>query len=572
MDLKSKPFCLTNQQIEWVNNTLANLSLEQKIGQIFCITADTVDNKVLEDIVTKYQPGAFMFRPNKAVDIRKAYQSMQSKSHIPMLLPANLEAGGNGIVEEGTYFSKPLGIAATGNTQHATRLGYVCATEGSSVGCNWSFAPIVDIDMNWRNPITNVRTFGSNVDTVIAMGKAYMQGVKDSQANMAVCIKHFPGDGVDERDQHLLPTLNHLTVEQWFATFGKVYTQLIDCGAETVMVGHFIAPHLVRMFDNNISDSQILPASSNRYIVTDLLRNTLGFNGLVITDATPMVGYSGTSTRQQSLINSLQAGVDMIMFCKNMEEDYDSIRQAVWSGQISQDRLDQAVTRILALKAKLQLHTSHAQGQYVPPQDKLNNIGCSQYKQWSKECADNAVTLVKDNQNLLPLSPDKTKRIRLTVIGESDNGAFGDKGTVTAQMKYHLEQQGFEVSLYNYQTLEDMEIFHSGVADMKKKFDLSLVVANVATGSNYTTRRIDWIPLMAANEPWYTREIPTLFVSFANPYHMIDVPFISTFINCYTANDVTIEMCVQKLVGKSKFCGVSPVDTSCGNIWGAKFM
>lgn len=135
-----------------------------------------------------------------------------------------------------------------------------------------------------------------------------------------------------------------------------------------------------------------------------------------------------------------------------------------------------------------------------------------------------------------------------------------------------LEKECFEVSLYDYATLERGEIFTAGVEDMRAKFDLSIVAANVSTGSNYTTRRIDWITLMAANEPWYTREIPTLFISFCNPYHMIDVSFISTFINCYSSNSYCVEAAVEKLVGKNEFQGKSPVDPWCGNVWGAKYM
>mgnify|MGYP000134527434 FL=1 len=115
------------------------------------------------------------------------------------------------------------------------------------------------------------------------------------------------------------------------------------------------------------------------------------------------------------------------------------------------------------------------------------------------------------------------------------------------------------------------EIFTAGVQDMQKKFDLSIVAANVSTGSNYTSRRLDWIALMAANEPWYMRDIPTLFLSFCNPYHMVDVPFISTFVNCYSANRFCVESVVEKLTGSDAFRGNSPVDPWC-NAWGAKFM
>ena len=181
------------------------------------------------------------------------------------------------------------------------------------------------------------------------------------------------------------------------------------------------------------------------------------------------------------------------------------------------------------------------------------------------------MTLVKDNAGLLPLSPAKTPRIRLTVLGEKADGAFGDNDSIAAPLKEALEQAGFAVSLYDYATMERGEIFTAGVAAMRDKFDLSLIAANVATGSNNTTRRLDWIPLMAANEPWYAREIPTVFVSFANPYHMIDVPFISTFVNAYSSNRFSVQACVDKLTGKSSFQGKSPVDAFCGGIWGADF-
>ena len=177
--------------------------------------------------------------------------------------------------------------------------------------------------------------------------------------------------------------------------------------------------------------------------------------------------------------------------------------------------------------------------------------------------------MVKDNQHLLPLSPQRTPKVRLTVLGENASGAFGDGGSVKGSLKHALERAGFTVSLYDYETLEHGEIFTAGVRDLKGKFDLSIVAANVATGSNNTTRRLDWVTLMAADEPWYTHDIPTVFLSFCNPYHMVDVPFIPTFINCYNDNQATVEAVVEKLTGKSPFVGKSPVDPWCG-VWGAK--
>jgi beta-N-acetylhexosaminidase len=489
-----------------------------------------------------------------------------------MLLPCNLESGGNGLATTGTFFGKEMEIAATSETEQARRFGYICGKEGGSVGCNWTFSPIVDIDYNWRNPITNVRTFGADPDVVIEMSKAFLQGVKDSGTDMAVCIKHFPGDGVDERDQHLLSSVNSLSCQEWENTYGRVYRTLIEAGAQTVMVGHILQPEMTRKMCPGIRDEDILPGSTNRYLMTDLLRGELGFNGLISTDATPMVGFTGTLTRQEALCTALMAGADVILFCKNMDEDYDSIRQGLENGQVTMERLNEAVARQLALKASLHLPEKQKDGTIVPQPQALEALGAPVHQAWARECADKAITLVKDNQNLLPISPSKTPRIRLTVLGERESGTFGDNGTIGGLLKEELEKAGFQVSLYDYETLEHGEIFTSGVADLKKKFDLSMVAANVPTGSNNTSRRVDWVTLMAADEPWYTREIPTMFISFCNPYHMVDVPFISTFVNCYSSNPACVEEAVRKLTGQSPFRGKSPVDPWCGGIWGAKFM
>ena len=566
IDYQAKPFYLSDEDAVWVRSTLASMSTDEKIGQLFCLTDMITDTEQLKALIRKYNPGAFMYRAGNGAEIQLAYHAMSEASKVPMLFPCNLESGGNGISPDGTFFARPLQVAATDDPEQARRLGYVCAQEGTSVGCNLAYAPIVDIDFNWRNPITNVRTFGSDPNRVLAMAEAYMDGVSEADSPMAVCIKHFPGDGVDERDHHLMPTVNSLSADEWMASYGMVYKTLIDKGAQTIMCGHILQPALERLINPEIKDEEMLPASQSRALLTGILRDKFGFNGLITTDATPMVGFSATQTRADAIRSAIMAGADMIVFCKSIDEDYNSVREGLESGAVTMARLDEAVCRQLALKASLGLHRRS-----LPTPETLSALGCEQHAIWARECADKAITLVKDNQNLLPIAPDKTPRIRLTVLGEGQGAGFGESDNVTRTLKAALVRAGFTVSLYDYATMERGEIFTSGVADMKEKFDLSIVVANVATGSNYTSRRLDWISLMAANEPWYMKDIPTMFLSFCNPYHMIDVPFISTFINCYSSNRFCVESAVDKLTGKSPFIGISPVDPWC-SAWGAKFM
>lgn len=238
--LKAKPFNLDDKGIQWVEDKLEGMTLEEKIGQLFCLPGFSTDKNVLEMLTQKVGIGGIMYRPADGITVQEAHRTLQNSSRIPLLVAANLEAGGTGIVLEGTNFAKPLQVAATDDAELGYALGKISCSEGAAVGCNWSFAPVVDIDMNFRNPITNLRTFGDNPDRVIKMAKGYMDAAKEE--GVAVSIKHFPGDGVDERDQHLLTSVNTLSVEEWDKTFGKVYQELIDYGAQTVMVGHIALP------------------------------------------------------------------------------------------------------------------------------------------------------------------------------------------------------------------------------------------------------------------------------------------------------------------------------------------
>ena len=240
IDLKAKPFFLHDEDIRWVEETLTSMTLEQKAGQVFCPMGFSADPGLLRHLVNDIGVGGMMYRPGFAAEIQDTHRTIQSLAKIPLLLAANTERGGDGLAFEGTSFGQPMAAAATNDPENAYRMGYTACTEGAALGLNWSFAPIVDINYEFHNPITNVRTFGSDVERVIACGSAYMRGAREN--GVAVSIKHFPGDGVDERDQHILTSVNSLSREEWDESFGKVYSTLIEQGAETVMVGHIALP------------------------------------------------------------------------------------------------------------------------------------------------------------------------------------------------------------------------------------------------------------------------------------------------------------------------------------------
>ncbi|HFI0403376.1 TPA: glycoside hydrolase family 3 protein [Streptococcus suis] len=555
IDLSKQPYNLKPEQVAFVKQTVANLSREEKIGQLFFVIGQ--DNN-LQEFINKYKPGGMMYRPGHAEDIKRQISEIQNISKVPLFFAANLESGGNGIITEGTWIGNPLQIAATNDTEAAYQLGKVASYEANQVGCNMSFSPIVDIDYNFKNPITNTRTFGSDPYRVLKMAQEQAKGL--SENNVIPVIKHFPGDGVDDRDQHLLSTINSLSAEDWSNSYGKIYKAMIDDGIPSIMIGHIYQPAWERKINPEISDTDLRPASASKLLIDGLLRKELGFNGLAITDATAMVGYNVILPRHELLPATINAGIDMILFNKNIDEDYEAIARAVQTGIISQERLDEAVTRIIATKVSQNLLTlENSLGFAIP--DRLE-LKTDEHGVITANIAKKSITLVKDREGLLPLSPVKTPRIRLVVLGDSDEGGFKEGGKVGKLFETGLKKLGFEVTLFQ---MDFHEIFQEGIEDLQTKFDLAFYVANIETASNQTTTRLNWIQLMAANAPWFAKSIPTVFVSTANPYHLYDVPFLSTFINAYTGNPETVSAVLKKISGQEVFEGISPVDPFCGD-------
>jgi len=559
VDLSIKPFYLDKEGIKWVEETIESMNIEERIGQLFFPVCYTNDRDILKSLLDKGICG-MMYRKGSGEEVQEVNRFLQDNSKIPLLLAANLEAGGSGLLHNGTNFGKPMQVAATDDPEHAYRLGYVSCAEGAAVGCNYTFAPIVDIDMNWRNPITNLRTFGNDAFRVLVMASEYMRGADD--AGVAVSIKHFPGDGVDERDQHLHITYNDLSADEWMNSFGRVYRGLIDRGAKTVMVAHITQAAWAKSINPTINEQDAhMPATLSPELLEGLLRKELGFNGMIITDATPMLGFTCAMPRRLAVPYAIAAGCDVFLFNKDFNEDYCFMMDGYRSGVLTDDRLNAALTRIIGLKASLGLHRKKANGTLIPGPEALSVLKNEKFTSWAKECADKSVTLVKDTQELLPITPEKYPRVVL--FASESGGYFGEFDEIEALLKAELEKRGFiccEAPEGGYITDKP-----TSVGFFKEKYDLALYAFNFTTASNNTVTRLVWKGgLGGSNTPWFTAEIPCLAVSFANPYHLIDVPQIKTFINAYTFSEFTVPAVFDKLMGLSDFTGKNPVDPFCG--------
>ncbi len=578
INLRENPFYLDDASIAWVEETLAGMSLEQKVGQVFCPMGFTSDENVLRHLVQEVGVGGMMYRSDFAANIRSTHETIQKLAKIPLLLAANTEAGGDGLAFEGTSFGQPMAVAATDDAENAYKMGYVATKEGAALGLNWSFAPIVDIDMDFHNPITNTRTFGSNPDKVLENAFRYLEGAKEN--NVAVAIKHFPGDGVDERDQHILTSINSLSCEEWDKTYGKVYGELIKQGAQTVMVGHIAQPAYVKALKPEATtDEMLLPGSLNPVLLQGLLREKLGFQGLICTDSTPMVGFTVAMPREKAIPSAIAAGADMILFNKDLEEDFGFLMKGLKEGIVTEERLNEAVLRILATKASLSLHRKQKEGALVPKEEALATVGCEEHWAWALEVAKKAVTLVKDDQNLLPISPKKYKRVYLNVIQRD----YDPENPVVQMWKALFEKEGFEVSVRDRRVSVSVKDFiepekmtpqqgalmhemYRKVEEAKASYDLYVYICNMENASNNTTLRLNWNVCFGLGDdaPWLVQEVPVMMISTAYPYHLFDAPMVKTFINSYSAKPAFCEAVMEKIMGRESFEGVSPIDPFCG--------
>lgn len=534
IDLSQNPFYLSPDEIKWVNETKNSLSLEEKVGQLFCVAAAIPDKEMIEKFISGIKPGGIMFRPLPGNQVRELTELVNSISTVPMLVAANLEDGASGISEDFVRFGNNMQVAATGDSEFAYKQGISAGTQGASVGCNWSFSPVVDLNINHKNPITNTRSYGDKTEVVKEMSCSFVKGIQES--GIAATIKHFPGDGVDDRDHHLLTSCNNLTKEQWDKTYGEVYKSLIKVGTKAVMAGHISLP---------CYQSEVLPATLSSELLVDLLRNQLGFNGVIVTDATLMVGFA-VEERAKTVPKSIAAGCDMFLFTRNPMEDFNAMMMGVMEGVISQQRLDEAVTRVLALKASQKLYVNEKV--LIPDNEKINH--------WHKACVDKAVTLLKDTQGVIPLNPKVTQKIQLRKLY---NAEVPCSEQAVESFREKLISKGFQVGILDGEKASPMLMFQS-VEEFKSQYDMVIYISDLAPKSNRTTLRFSYGSQYGVDFPVMVHEIPMISVNFGSPYVLYDLPMMKTVINAYGNQESTIEAVVNKLVGIGEFTGLSPVE------------
>jgi beta-N-acetylhexosaminidase len=323
------------------------------------------------------------------------------------------------------------------------------------------------------------------------------------------------------------------------------------------MVGHIMQPAYSKALNPLLKDEDIKPAPLSPELLNGLLREKLGFNGMIVTDASSMNGFMIPMHRRKAVPLAIASGCDMFLFTKNLEEDFGFMRDGIKDGTITQERLDEAVTRILAVKAAIGL----VKKPVLDPEKASAVVGCEAHQAIAREVADLSVTLEKNIADILPITPEKYKRVLFFPIDPNGISMFGNNKN-NELLLAKLREQGFNIDVFA--PSKGLEGFTATYGDTADNYDLLIYSANLATRSNQTTIRIEWAQPMGANVPMFINAVPSLFISLENPYHLLDVPRIKTYINTFGASQATIDALVDKLMGKSEFKGKSPVDAFVG--------
>lgn len=547
--ISAAPFSLDNQACEWVQKTFASLTEQEKIEQLFnLIGFGPVDNVV--DSFSQYDLGGItrIFTDDFEAE-RNAIATLQAKSKVPLLVSSDLE-GSIMSLPFGTEVPNPLALAAIDDVEATKLVSDIMAKEARAVGINWSFTPVLDINATFRSPIVATRGYGAELETIER--HAMVQLNQFQAAGIAAAVKHWPGEGYDDRDQHLVTTINPQNMAEWRDTFGRLYSTAIKNGVKSVMSAHIALPAYMQEFGKHKDELEAYrPASINSTLNQNLLREELGFNGLIVSDATLMAGLGSWSARSDHLPQVIENGCDMILFSDDPTADFEYLNEALADGRLSQERVDLAVYRILALKASLALHLPQ-ENKALPELNASANI--------VQKITARAPTLVKDIQKILPLNLQKHRNIYVYTTGLV-SPLFGPQEMSFIEM---LRDEGFNVTLHD-PNKPGLRLWQNS--------DLVLYVMGEETLLTRERIFMNWKGLTgffgaAMERPWHEKDCA--LISFGYPYYLYDAPRMPCVVNAYMVGDSMQRATLDCLLGRNIWQGISPTDPFCGLI-DAKF-
>ncbi|HSW87293.1 MAG TPA: glycoside hydrolase family 3 N-terminal domain-containing protein [Rhabdochlamydiaceae bacterium] len=537
---------MTALQASWAEKTLESMTLDEKIGQLFIVPACPLrDDGHLADIknmITQYHIGGVILKqadPEKQVTL---INTLQNQSGLPLLCVMDAEWGLGMRMQNMISFPKNLTLGAIQNKEMLHTLGKEIGRQCKKVGGHVNLAPVVDVNSNPYNPIIHMRSFGESPDRVAECAVSLMQGMQE--AGILACAKHFPGHGDTIVDSHVdLPVVSH-SLERLERVEFYPFQKMIQAGVDSVMTGHLFVP--------SCESKQGCPATLSAKITTDLLKNKLGFEGVVFTDALNMKALTNHFSTGEIALNALRAGNDFLVYGDHIAPNIDrilqidvpeaihGIKKAYEEGTISKAELDGHVLKILKLKERLHLPENR---ETVASTNLLEDLNSASARSLKKELFRQAITLVRNKKNLLPLAEKNRKKIALVQM--KDDGAFASL----------LKRDG-DVNTFS---------FSKGAVLIRKLKHFSLVIFSVnAVSANQKDFGIPEEAEDLIQKLNYLR-IPVILTIFGTPYALSQFEVNPTVIMAYEDDIDAYEAAADLIFGKLVPTGKLPVRYADGD-------
>src|SRR5438309_3803019 len=549
---KSRAKSLSPAASAWVESTLGKMTVDEKIGQLlfttyhggFTATDSPAYQQLLHDVQALHVGGFIVITHGSPLGIVKsqAYPTallanqLQSKSKLPLLIGADFERGTAMRYDEGTSFPTAMAVAAGGNPKDAYTMGKITALEARATGVQWVYAPDSDVNNNPGNPIINTRSFGENPYRVAEFVSAFVKGVEDNGA--LATAKHFPGHGDTAADSHIdLPVipanrerLEHLELVPFRAA--------ISVGVDSIMTGHLSVPA--------IEPDPNTPATLSHNILTGLLRNELGYQGLIVTDAMDMGGITVRYAPGEAAVRAVAAGVCALLRTPVRDAAFEALQEAVKSGRISKERLDASVRRILQAKARLGL----SQNRLVDVNAINQKFASAAWQKEAQDISDRGVTLLRDTPHRLPLDETKPSRALLLAF-------YADPEPYPGEDLERELRSRFD-SVTNLRA--DTRFANSGILKLPPPDSYDVAILALFVRVSDRKGNVDVPAEQAAlAEQIYKTDKPVITVGFGSPYLIERFPQAETWLAAFGISDVAQISAARALFGQIPVRGHLPV-------------
>ncbi len=528
----------------WAEKTLSQLTLREKIAQMMIfrmnmrfLNTESRTWKEIESLVDTDGIGGVHIWFGDAGTSMTLLNEMQKRSKIPILVDGDIESGLGRRYPSGIDLPPLMAIAATGDPHHAYEAGRIAAEESRAVGIHFNLSPVVDVNNNPKNPIINTRAFGEDPDSVSRYALEYIRGIQAH--GMLATAKHFPGHGDTETDSHsFLAQIPSDSARLWSIELPP-FQSAIQAGVDAIMVAHVNAPD----YQPNADE----PATLSSFWVQDILRNQLGFQGAIITDAMSMGGVTNKYSDDYALIETIKAGADIIIQNNQFKKSVDVVERAVKTGLISEERINEAALKMLQLKEKIGLNKNR----YISSQNTRFALGKQSNRKIAEAIGEKAVTLVKNEMGLFPLNPELKDTLYLIDLYDYN---FNHKPSTLTNI---LKRNGRPAKLYQVDKSDSTIVWKHILSQIPKE---GLVFLNLFANTSPNKDEI----FLPEGELVFVQELlaqcPRVVVtSFGSPYLIQAFPEASTYLCAYKSSDIMQKGAAKAYTGKSDISGFLPV-------------